>query len=348
MPTTPATLPLQYVRLIGDQLDRIGVDVGAWLAASGLSLRWLRDPRSTVEFSEFRQLVLRSLTMSGEGAMGLLVGERLLANTHGFLGFAALSSGTLRQAIEVFERFARLRAPFLEVTHAVHEGEVRMRFHEVLPLGDVQRSVLEAVVLSVKNVLDTISLGACRVLRVGFPFPAPDYASLARELFACEVLYAQAWTGITLPEAVLDLPLRMADPQAFEQAAATCERELEKLRADESLSARVRRLLLEKQNGFPSLQVTARLCHLTPRTLHRRLLDEGTSYRALLESVRHTLAVEHLRAGHMRIEEVAFALGYTDLSNFRRAFKRWAKAPPSAHRPPRKTPPAGRRGRTPR
>lgn len=338
MPQAPVTLPLQYIRLIGDQLERMGVDVASWLAESGLSAAWLHDPRSTVEFHEFRQLVLHSLSMSREGAMGLLVGERLLANTHGLLGYAASSSGTLRQAIEVFERFTRLRAPFLEVSHAVRGGQVRLRIDEALPLGGVRRSVLEAVLLSVKNMLDSISLGACHVARVSFSFPAPDYEALAREMFGCEVAYGQSWAGLTLPADVLDVPLRMSNPQAYEEAAAFCQSELDKLRANESLSARVRRLLLERQNGFPSLLVTARLCHLTPRTLHRRLLDEGTSYRALLEDVRHTLAVEHLRAGHFSIEEIAYTLGYTDMANFRRAFKRWAKVPPSVHRPARGSP----------
>jgi len=337
------TLPLQYIRLIAEQLRGMGVDVGAWLGQSGRSLAWLDDPATAVDYPVFRQLVLGSLAMAGEPAMGLLVGERLLASTHGILGYAAVSSGTIRQAIEVFERFTRLRTPFLEVSHEVSGGEVRVRVGESLPLGDIQRPVLEAVVLSVKNVLDSISMGACRVLRVTFPFEAPDYEALAREMFGCELAYGQRWGGLTLPADMLDVPLRMADPQAFHEAAAICERELDKLRANESLAARVRRLLLEKQNGFPSLQVTARLCRLTPRTLHRHLLDEGTSYRAILEDVRHTLAVEHLRAGRFSIEEIAYTLGYSDLANFRRAFKRWASVPPSAHRPPRDGKPRPRR-----
>jgi AraC-like DNA-binding protein len=72
--------------------------------------------------------------------------------------------------------------------------------------------------------------------------------------------------------------------------------------------------------------------HMTPRTLHRRLLAEGTSYRALLESVLHTLATEHVKSGHFTMEEIAYRLGYTDLANFRRAFKRWESVPPSAYR----------------
>lgn len=338
MPEPLATLPLQYIRSIGDQLQRMGIDVAAWLAESGLSQAWLSDARSTVDLTQFNRLVVQSVAISGEPAIGLLVGERLLASSHGLLGYAASSSSTLRQAIGVFERFVRLRAPFLTVSLAERAGQARVIVEETLPLGAAQHSVLEAVVLTVKNMLDSISLGACRVVRVAFPFAAPNYKLLARQMFGCDVAYGQTWAGIVLPTNVLDVPLRMADAQAFEQAAAFCQRELDKLRANESMAARVRRLLLEKQNGFPSLQVTARLCHLTPRTLHRKLLSEGTSYRALVEEVRYQLAVEHMRAGHFSIEEIAYTLGYTDLANFRRAFKRWAKVPPSVYRRTRHKP----------
>jgi AraC-like DNA-binding protein len=214
-------------------------------------------------------------------------------------------------------------------------------FTEALPLGDIERPVLEAVVLSIKNVLDSITMGGCQVRQVAFPFEAPEYAALARDIFGCEVRYGQTWTGFSCSPEVLDVPLKLADPGAFQAAQLICQRELDRLAANESLAARVRRLLLEKQRGFPTLAVAARLFHMTPRTLHRRLVDEGTSYRELLESVRHTLAVEHVNSGRFSMDEIAYRLGYTDLANFRRAFKRWESVPPSVFRsrppPPRRT-----------
>ena len=156
------------------------------------------------------------------------------------------------------------------------------------------------------------------VREVAFPFDAPSYAGLARDLFKCEVRYGESWAGFTVPLAFADVPLKLADPEAFRQAALICQRELDKLVENESIAGRVQRLLLEKQNGFPSLQVAARLFHMTPRTLHRRLLDEGTSFRAILEEVRHKLAVEHVKSGRFSIEEIAYKLGYSDLANFRR------------------------------
>lgn len=318
-------IPIDYVRAIAEQLRSAGVDVEGWLARSGLSA----DADRLVPFPIFRRLVLDALVASREPALGLLVGERLVAATHGMVGFAAVNSSTVGQALEIVERFARLRAPLFTIAHEEDGQELRITFSELLPLGDIQRPLLEAVVLSVKNVLDTITMGACRVQKVAFPFPAPEYAAIARDIFGCKVSYRQTWAGLSSSRDVIDVPTKLADAAAFQEAAQVCQRELDRLVANETLGARVRRLLLEKQRGFPTLAVTARMLHMTSRTLHRRLVAEGTSYRAQLEAVRHTLAVEHVKSGRFSMDEIAYRLGYTDLANFRRAFKRWESLPPS-------------------
>jgi AraC-like DNA-binding protein len=324
-------LLVHYIRHIAQQIGQMGVDVDSWLRQSELSEGQLNDPSLAIAYPTFHRLVLDALSLSREPALGLLVGERLVANSHGIVGYAALSSGTLRQALELMERYAPLRTSLLSISHTLHPDEVRIRFAPTRPLGDIERPVLEAVILSVKNVVDTMFMGACPVSMVAFPFDAPDYAKLARDLFRCDVRYGQSWAGATAPHEILDVPLKMADPEAFRDAASICQRELDKLTANESTAARIRRLLLEKTNGFPSLQVTARLLHLTPRTLHRRLLDEDTSFHEILEDVRRTLAVEHVKSGRFSLEEIAYRLGYSDLANFRRAFKRWEAVPPSAY-----------------
>jgi AraC-like DNA-binding protein len=326
------TLPAQYIRHIADQIRGMGADADRWLAQSELSDERLNDPSLALSYPVFERLVRDALAVAREPALGLLVGERLLANSHGILGYAALSSGTIRQALELVERYVSLRISLIAVSHTVERGEVRVRIDETRPLGDIQRPLFEAVALSIKNVLDAMSMGACQVSWIAFPFDEPDYAAFARDVFRCDVRYGQPWAGAVLPEQVLDVPLKMADPEAFREATEICQRELDKLKANESLAARVRRLLLEKQNGFPSLQVTARVFRMTPRTLHRRLIDEGTSFHELLEEVRHTLAVEHVKSGRFSIEEIAYVLGYSDLANFRRAFKRWESVPPSEYR----------------
>ena len=77
---------------------------------------------------------------------------------------------------------------------------------------------------------------------------------------------------------------------------------------------------------------TARLLYVTPRTLHRRLQREQTSYKQILREVRHALAIEHLKSGRLSVEEIAWTLGYSDVANFRRAFRQWEGVAPSDYR----------------
>lgn len=310
----------------------MGADLPRWRKRYGPQDLQMGDALLTMSFADFEGLVQEALTQTNEPAFGLLLGERLLVNSHGILGLAAMSCGTIRQVIDLLESYIQVRTTLLMPRHEACGGQLKLIFEETRPLGQIRRPVLEAVMLTLKNLFDYVTVGACRIHSVAFPFDAPPYSDLARDLFNCEVLYGQSWAGLTLPLCVLDVPLSMANPSTFQEATRICQKELEKITREQSWAAKVRKVMLEKQNGFPSLNVMARLFHLTPHTLHRRLTQEGTSYSAILEDVRHMLAVAHLQHSHLSVQEIAFNLGYTDMANFRRAFKRWTSVSPSEFR----------------
>ena len=326
------TLPVQYIRQIADQVARMGADLPPWFQQSKLTEMQPGEVLQTLSLATFERLVQEAIERTQEPAFGLLVGEQLQVNSHGILGFAAMNSATIRQAIGLMDRYFQVRTTLLSTRHELAQEGLRLVFEEALSLGAIRRPVLEAVVLTIKNLFDQVTMGACRIRRVAFPFPEPAYSELARELFQCEVCYGQGWTGMSFPLEVLDVPLHTANPATFHEATQICQRALDNINRQQSWCAKVRRVMLERQSGFPSLNVTARLFHLTPHTLHRRLQDEGSTYSAILEEVRHMLAVAHLQAGHVSIQEIAFKLGYTDMANFRRAFKRWESVPPSEFR----------------
>ena len=323
-------LPVLYIRHIAEQLREMGADIERWLAMSQLSEARLSSPTFKLDSPGFDALVRNAMTMTREPALGLLVGQRLTVASHGLLGLAAVSCGTVLEAAELLVRFMPVRTSLVSSAVEGTPQGARVRFDETRPPGDTRRAVLEAVVLSVKNVLGTISVGHCQVSGVSFAFEEPGYASLARELFGCDVEYGTSWTGFSLPSKSLEVPLKTADPEALSAAAMVCQRELDALTADESVSARVRRAVLAKRDGIASLQVTARMLNMTARTLHRRLVEEGTSFRAIIEEVRHKLALEYLKGGRSNMQEIAYMLGYSDLANFRRAFKRWEAVPPTS------------------
>jgi hypothetical protein len=202
-------VPGIYLRHLAEHIGRRGVDVGRWLSRGGLREGQLDEPSFAVSLPVFERLILGALELTREPALGLFVGEGLVLGSHGILGFAAMSSGTVREAMELLVRFAELRLAALSISAEVTEAEVRVRFEERHPLGEIRRALLEAALLSVKNILDAISRGQCRVGAVSFPFEAPGYAAVARELFGCEVRWGAGWAGFTLPPQSLDVPLAL-------------------------------------------------------------------------------------------------------------------------------------------
>ena len=325
-------LPSQYVQQIADQVTRMGARLPDWFermqqpGPSGeLEVQHLSLP-------DFRRLVREAIRLTGDSAFGLLVGERLLVNSHGMLGYVTSQSVTPREALELFARYFMLRTSLVLVRLELTRDHARLCFQENHPLEDVGRPVLEAIVLTIRNLFEYVTMGMCRANAAAFAFDEPPHGALARTLFGCPVHDQAGWNGFEVPLAQLDKPVRASNPRALMQAIQRCQEELARLARKQELSSRVRILMLEKQNALPSLQVTARLLNLTPRTLHRRLVEEGTSYRDILDTVRQQMALDLLRDGQMSLQEAAFMLGYGDLANFRRAFKRWTGSPPSDYR----------------
>lgn len=325
-------LPSQYIQQICDQMARMGVQLPAWF-------QQLQQPGASGELevqhlslTDFKRLIVEALALTGDSAFGLLVGDRLLFNSHGLLGYVSSQSVTPREALTLIARYFPLRTSLVMVDLDTTRSHARLNFVDHLQLGEVSQPVLEAIVLTIKNLFEYVTLGLCRADTVAFAFTEPPHLEITRELFGCEVHYRAGWNGFTVPLAPLDQPVRTSNPKALMQAIARCQTELARLARQNELQSRVRVLMLEKQNGLPSLTMTARLLNLTPRTLHRRLIEEGTSYREILESVREQMATNLLQDQQLSIQEIAFMLGYGDLANFRRAFKRWTGEAPSRFR----------------
>ena len=103
--------------------------------------------------------------------------------------------------------------------------------------------------------------------------------------------------------------------------------------ADASTAARVRRLLIEGMGQEKrSVTTIGREMGVSARTLSRRLVEEGTSFRDIQDQVRHQLAVALLGDASVSIAEVAFFLGYAEPAPFHRSFKRWTGTTPQVHR----------------
>jgi AraC-like DNA-binding protein len=139
-------------------------------------------------------------------------------------------------------------------------------------------------------------------------------------------------SSIALDASLLDKQVIGADP-VVEAAMLKYVAEVTSHLPDDGTAGSVRRIVFETlESGEPAIESVARRLGTTPRTLQRRLHDEGTSFHQVLDEVRREVAVSHMRGRRATIDEVAFLLGFEKPSSFHRAFKRWTGVTPGEFR----------------
>lgn len=141
------------------------------------------------------------------------------------------------------------------------------------------------------------------------------------EAFECAVRFGASENALVFEDALLDVRSSLADAEVSDLLAARAERTVASLGVP-PWSSGVCRLLAEPRPSLRSLVEVAAHLAVSPRTLQRRLADEGTSFQALFQRVGLELA--ELQAGFQPADRVAERLGYSDQRAFERAFRRWA------------------------
>jgi AraC-like DNA-binding protein len=132
--------------------------------------------------------------------------------------------------------------------------------------------------------------------------------------------------------ALLSLPLPNANPITADVCASFCARMLEDIGQEHALVKTIKEACLNRMDDLPRAEQMAEQLHLSTRTLHRRLVDAGTSYQAIIDRIRERLAIEFLERTDLSVDEIAERSGFSDVSNFRKAFKKWTGQTPAYFR----------------
>ncbi len=168
--------------------------------------------------------------------------------------------------------------------------------------------------------------GRVDVVRTSFIHALEDLADFETRL-RCPVSAPADWNGFALTRASWKVPLRRRDASLHglleSQADAAVSRQARSGSASDelrhALAVRVARADAEVQ----SIEALARQLAMSPRTLQRRLADEGSSYQEILVETRREAAERFLGESALSVAEVGYLLGYSEPAAFHRAFKRW-------------------------
>ncbi|RJG10394.1 AraC family transcriptional regulator [Pseudomonas cavernicola] len=329
---TAELVPIAYASALLDLAEQLGLPRAELLAAARVKPQVLDNPNGRLSFIDFNLLASAALLHCNEPALGLVLGQRLNVSTHGILGYAVLSSANLGKAIQFALKYYRVLGLAFEL-EMVEAGErVELRASEAMPLGALSRFAAEGLLSSLHTIAHFLVGEEMLGVEVGFAYPAPAYAARYREVFGAAVLFEQPYHRMSLPKTYLERPMALANPATVQMCEQQCEALLASLDVQDGLLTRVRRLLLARPGDFPDLGSAAAALHTSGRSLRRHLSLMGTSYQQVLDEVRKRLALQYLTTTHLPLYEIAYLLGFSDPSNFRRAFKKWTGKLPSDYR----------------
>jgi AraC-like DNA-binding protein len=316
------------------------------LAAAGLDPAALVGPEARVTQVAYNVLWARLAEASGDEDFGLHFGERLDLDAFDVVGHLVAKSATFGQGLERVVAYSRLLHDAGRVELEREGGVVRVYPGcRGLP-HDPPRHVAEFSAAAVVALGRAVTGVAWAPRDVAFRHAAPARAGEHRRVFGVAPRFGRPETSVELGAEVLALPVRESQPGVLSYLDAYARGALEKLGppGDDPVANVERAVARALERGAPELEPVAAHLGLSPRTLQRRLAEAATSFQAVVDRVRRAHAERYVADDRLALAEIAFLLGFSDPSNFHRAFRRWTGVTPAAFReahrvaPPDKSP----------
>lgn len=314
-------------------MAEFGVPAHQLFADTGIAPDALGDHRARISHSQKLALLGNVHRLTPDPAVGLLAGQRQRIADFGVFGYALLSSATLSEAVNFGMRHLRLIGPVLEKSFRVEGAVAIFQGHDVAHLGPLLPLAAEFWFSSIQALISRLIDKPFTAQRLLLPYPAPACAARYEEVLRCPVEFDAPVMQWEFDPAFLTLPLPAANPIMAEVSAGFCARMLEDLGESEApLVKAIKEACFNNVGGLPSADEMAELLHLTTRTLQRRLSEAGTSYQVIIDGVRSRLAIEYLERTDLSVDDIAERTGFSDVSNFRKAFRKWTGQKPSYYR----------------
>jgi len=322
MDTAPTT-SASTLRLFTEALEALRVDWRAILRRCDIDPALLADPEARISQDRFQRVWSAAGEFTGDPCIGLHAGEHIHTHAVNIFGYLMLSSATVGSGLRRVARYQPVLAgvPWI----AVDDSGAAMRARVGIEYGEPESRAIHAeyVAALVLHFMSWVSETEIRPMEARFEHSPRGELSEYRRCLRCPVKFSADRNELVLDARTLDHPSIHADQtlarvhEEFAQRLLVSEEEA-------TVTRRVRRALAEHlESGAVDLASVARQLGLSARSLQRRLAEEGTSFREILENLRRELASEHLEQHATPIAAVAYLTGFSEVSAFTRAVHRW-------------------------
>lgn len=294
---------------------------------------WAMDPDERLPIPLALELMRGGIALTGDEDIGLKAAAEVERGDYGVLEYAARTAGTWGESIEVLGRYLALVNDALRFSLEIEGPRAVIRLETTLVLpraGEDFQAAAFYVGAGMLRDQETEMLPFEAWFTHAQPANLTEYA---RAFPGGAVRFGMPTCGFVFDARLLAHPLTTADPKLHELIRKHADALVAELPRAQSFTQRVRELLLkELEGGNPSAVRVAAELHMSARTLTRRLEDEGTTFKDLLDDLRKSLSLRYVGSTDLGLSEIAFLLGFSQSAAFHRAFKRWTGQTPLEHR----------------
>lgn len=312
-------------------IESYGHDPAPIFRAQNIDVRTISDPNARARKSALTAVWANAEKLIDDPAFGLKYAEFLHPSHLGALGYAWLTSTSLRTALNRLSRYVHFIADNIEVGLDEKDDQVRVTVRE----SDVVSRMVWASdsSLAIVTALCRMNYGvALNPVAVDFQHAEPRNSGKYYALFRCPVGFSRGADCITLHTNVVDKKLPSANPQLAQLNDQVMIQTLGRL-SKERIVPRVKSIIIENlPSGSVSDEMVAAELNMSTRALQRKLQRKETTFKQLLTETRQELADKYIRNNQLSLTEISFMLGFSEVSSFSRAFKRWTGESPSDYR----------------
>lgn len=318
--------------LIARTLSEYGCDCEALFARAGLDKALASDPSARYPSRKMQTLWRLALKSTGDPCFGISVAEHMQPGAMYGLGFAWLASDTLLEALERLVRYQRALSTTARFSLETEGDEVRLVVAADRPGIPIAHATMDMAMAAMVRMC-RLSYGTeFTPTRVTVCRPRPNCAHRFRDVFGTDVEFGAGQNLICFDRKSLLVRMPHASPELARANDRVVIEYLERFDRSQ-VSMRARAWMIERlPSGQPTQKALAGALNMSVRNLQRKLQDEQTSFKALLDETRRELAKQYVREAHRPIGEITYLLGFSEVSNFTRAFRRWTGMSPNEYR----------------
>ncbi|BFM14585.1 AraC family transcriptional regulator [Maricurvus nonylphenolicus] len=333
-PAIFSALRLKGIKPVLDKMVYLGFDLKACLNDTGITVDQLSasdELRGGISLEQEFTLYENILRLSGSPHIGLELGTAYSADSLGILGYAQMSAKNMEESIKIATSYSPLTLTYFKPVMIKQDdfGGIALEKQYEVPEHLLQ-------VFSDRAVKAVISIATSyydhqNIFRKIHLMHNDCNKALYEKSFGCEVEFGHHRNEILIKKEDMLRPFPESDPEFSRKCLEQCRKIMHTFQARSELISQIKEIILSEPGYFPKANEVAEKLGCTPRTLRRKLSQEGEHYQTLVNEVRAELAKRYLKSD-LPLDAIAEMLGFSEAAAFSNAFKVWESISPSEYR----------------